>query len=395
MYKALVFFAFFLSISVQTLAYVPNLEDSASFLKQLKAQINEPALIRPGHITFPCNFIWLDSIGYFNHPGTNYLFKLTPTDSGLIANRLDHSIYHGNNFHNYLFWHKGILYSFGGSGLFNSFFGLTYFDFSNGEWWYKPIENLPANKAHFYFGWVFENNLYCFYTLKEERKNPTINFGKISLTDFSFTKIASQIEKDITSKAVNLLGSSSENEKFSLFLTKKEPLILNKKTGEKVEFKLGYHIKNQYPFHPFIFGDSLYYYPKESTIRESIALENIDYVRKTKVSSHYPENSLPTKNNWWLGLGAIFLLGLPLVIWRIRRKKPKELTWTEKLKPYAGQALTRDQLDKIFELTEKSLDTAKTFRSKYITEINKEIPNAIERVPDPEDRRSYLYKINV
>ena len=57
------------------------------------------------------------------------------------------------------------------------------------------------------------------------------------------------IEKDITSKALNLLGSSSEKEKFSLFLTKKEPLIFNKKTGEKVEFKLGYQIKNQYPFH--------------------------------------------------------------------------------------------------------------------------------------------------
>lgn len=334
-------------------------------------------------------------MGYFNPSGTNLVYKLFSTDTGLTPIRLDHSIYHGYNFNNYLFWYKGVLYSFGGRGLFNGFFGLTYYDFTNGEWWYKPIENLPANNAHFHFGWVFEDNLYCFYTLTENRKNPIINFGKISLTDFSFTKIATHIEKDITSKALNLLGSSSENEKFSLFLTKKEPLIFNKKTGEKVEFKLGYQIKNQYPFHPFIFGDSLYYYPKESSKRESIALENIDYVRKTKVSSYYPENSQPTKNNWWLGFGAIFLLGLPLVIWRIRRKKPKELTWTEKLKPYAGQALTRDQLDEIFELTEKSLDTAKTFRSKYIAEVNEEVPNGIERVPNSEDRRSYLYKINL
>lgn len=95
--------------------------DSSVFHQKLNALVENPKLIRPDHIFFGSNFIWLDTCAYFNPPGTLHLFKISKNDSSLNVKRLDHSIYHGFNFNNRLFYYNNKVYSFGGAGLFNFF----------------------------------------------------------------------------------------------------------------------------------------------------------------------------------------------------------------------------------------------------------------------------------
>ena len=59
--------------------------------------------------------------------------------------KISTSVYSGHNFNRLLFTNNDIIYSFGGIGLFNSFPGLIYFDFSLGEWLKKEIKNYPDN----------------------------------------------------------------------------------------------------------------------------------------------------------------------------------------------------------------------------------------------------------
>mgnify|MGYP000300719271 CR=1 FL=1 len=56
--------------------------------------------------------------------------------------------------------------------------------------------------------------------------------------------------------------------------------------------------------------------------------------------------------------------------------------------------LTKSDLDEVFNLTHLEYEKQKAKRSYLIKEINNYKPELIDRVRDPEDKRSFLYKIN-
>jgi len=67
---------------------------------------------------------------------------------------------------------------------------------------------------------------------------------------------------------------------------------------------------------------------------------------------------------------------------------------------YSGQKLSQEELDKILEIDNIiSIDTMKSRRAALFNEINKEYSikrgtDLITRVPDPLDKRKFLYYIS-
>ncbi len=86
-------------------------------------------------------------------------------------------------------------------------------------------------------------------------------------------------------------------------------------------------------------------------------------------------------------------------VYRFKRKEEfKEYnTIVKKLinnKKINNHHLTKSDLDEIFALTHLEYEKQKAKRSSLIKEINNYKPGLIDRVRDPEDKRSFLYKIN-
>lgn len=374
--------------------------DSSVFHQKLNALVENPKLIRPDHIFFGSNFIWLDTCAYFNPPGTLHLFKISKNDSSLNVKRLDHSIYHGFNFNNRLFYYNNKVYSFGGAGLFNFFFGLTYFDDKSKEWWYQNIKNLPVNKNQFRFGWLYENTFYLFFNASTIEGNFIAKFGKIDLLTWQFEEL-NTIEDANNHLAFILKIESIIDENKNLFIFKAQKVIyfFDKVTGEEKTTDQAIKMRVDYPYQPRLSEDTLWYYLQSSTELKKVAISNLNFKYRLKVFDFYPlQENQESDNNASVWMLSLLLLFVPFTIWGIKKKR-KVTSYQDdllnKLSQQNGKEITRDELDKIFEIDKKPVDSAKTLRSKMIGEINAKKANAIERVSNPEDRRSYLYRINV
>lgn len=95
----------------------------------------------------------------------------------------------------------------------------------------------------------------------------------------------------------------------------------------------------------------------------------------------------------------IFMLIYFYTIYRFKKKEEfKEYnSIIKKLKHNLkknGDYLTKNDLDEIFDITHLEYEKQKAKRSSLIKEINNYKPELINRVRDPEDKRSFLYQIN-
>ena len=79
-----------------------------------------------------------DTTAYFNPNGTLHLFKLN-FGKEIKIEKISKGIYHGHNFHRYLFTYKSKKYLYGGQGLWSSYVGLLEFNIQNKEWFQKKI----------------------------------------------------------------------------------------------------------------------------------------------------------------------------------------------------------------------------------------------------------------
>jgi hypothetical protein len=121
-----------------------------------------------------------------------------------------------------------------------------------------------------------------------------------------------------------------------------------------------------------------------------------------------PSNT--NKSSAWIWLPALFTIAFSafLIYRKSKKKNSFESTPIAKIENpvlfafinLKGQTITADQLDIILDLHNITSNETQRFRRAHlIKQINKEVENnhgqaLIIRIPDPEDGRRYLYKIN-
>ena len=162
----------------------PKVIDTLEIHNQIKLfGINEEVLNFKTHF-FGSIVFKNDSTIFYNPNGTLHLFKIHLGDKPKVS-KISTSVYSGHNFNRLLFTNNDIIYSFGGIGLFNSFPGLIYFDFSLGEWLKKEIKNYQDNAKKIISSWKIGNKIKFLFSRYSEVKGNETN----ELTDFSFGEL--------------------------------------------------------------------------------------------------------------------------------------------------------------------------------------------------------------
>lgn len=399
MKKSVLSVFFFLFTFLFTKSEPIEVLDTTQFHQKMKSLIENPLLINAEHPAFKSNFIWLDTIAYFNPPGTNHLFSIKNIEGNYTLNRLDEWIYHGTNFGSQFFYWNNNLYCFGGSGFYNEFFELMQFNLEDVEWNYQKVKNLPIVKSKFLWGWYFEDEFYCFYRQPKKENGNIVKFGKVDLNELQFYEIAnlSDLNHELE-EVMEVKSVIDESENYALFIYENQLKVLNKKKGVEGDFPHLSTIRLNYPFQPRLKGDTICYFMRKNTTLIKKDLNTVKLSDTKKIFNFYPfEPKEESRNYLWVFSGVLLII--PFLYWRQKGKKQAQTVYTDelllKLEPFFGTEITRETLDKALGIDYKSVDSAKTIRSKYITQINQKNPNAIQRVTNPKDKRSYLYRIKI
>ncbi len=67
----------------------------------------------------------------------------------------------------------------------------------------------------------------------------------------------------------------------------------------------------------------------------------------------------------------------------------------EFMKTKSQPFLTKDELDQLFNIENLTFESQKTKRAQLIKRINEHYPDLIERVRNPEDKRVFIYQVNI
>lgn len=85
---------------------------------------------------------------YCGIKGTGRIYKIEKKGKGLMAVRLDKTVYDGYNFGCYYFFYNNNFYSFGGEGFWNMNGDLRYYNLINKEWNAKPLNKIIPYANH-------------------------------------------------------------------------------------------------------------------------------------------------------------------------------------------------------------------------------------------------------
>jgi surface protein len=67
----------------------------------------------------------------------------------------------------------------------------------------------------------------------------------------------------------------------------------------------------------------------------------------------------------------------------------------EFMKTKSQPLLTKDELDQLLKIENLTFESQKTKRAQLIKRINEHYPSLIERVRNPEDKRVFIYQVNI
>ena len=67
----------------------------------------------------------------------------------------------------------------------------------------------------------------------------------------------------------------------------------------------------------------------------------------------------------------------------------------EFMKTKSQPFLTKDELDQLLKIENLTFESQKTKRAQLIKRINEHYPDLIERVRNPEDKRVFIYQVNI
>ena len=349
---------------------------------------------------------------FYNRGGFYYLFQL----KGDSAIRLDRSSYHGANFNSYFFSWQNTIYLLGGYGFFTTHNNLISFNENKREW---AKVNMTGSDPEFIHGISFINNnkIYSFNNFKAGN-NVSKDVLDSSLYVLDLTTMVWQKHKmPIVDLIVisNVIRTADyfwyQNDHLTILLNKKEikfEIIENE--------KLNLTRNNNY----ISFKDNSLLFEESNPIKSyrKITQLNLDsvwlvYIKSSSALYKPNQNTTMHPTNgisplWFL----IILIPLILIFFIYKRKtkvtasksNPIELDQIQdnqleilvlKITKLNKRILNMEELDNLLEITHLEAESRKLRRFRKLSELNQLQPGFIIRVKDEEDKRRFLYQINL
>ena len=349
---------------------------------------------------------------FYNRGGFYYLFQL----KGDSAIRLDRSSYHGANFNSYFFSWQNTIYLLGGYGFFTTHNNLISFNKNKREW---AKVNTGGNGPEFIHGISFRNNnkIYSFNNFKAGN-NVSKDVLDSSLYVLDLTTMVWQKHK---MPIVDLIVISNVIRTADYFWYQNDHLtiLLNKK---EIKFEIIENEKlNLTRNNNFIsFKDNSLLFEESNPIKSyrKITQLNLDsvwlvYIKSSSALYKPNQNTTIQPSNgisplWFLI--SIIPLVLILIIYRRNTKvtanksNPIELDQIQdnqleilvlKITKLKKRILNMEELDNLLDITHLEAESRKLRRFRKLSELNQLQPGFIIRVKDEEDKRRFLYQINL
>lgn len=395
----------FLLLFKTSKAQLPPIIDTSFIINECSKLVPDPDVLRLKEHFFDSFILVNDTIGYLNPNGTLHLFEINFSDSTTVK-KLSISKYHGSNFNRHLFYYNNQIYSFGGSGLFNSFGKLIEFDFNSGEWFLKEITNLPLNSKGVISSWLYGDYIKVLFYVNNEKNN--FSFGTLDLKNFIYEEeLSFYSDKNNSLYAPRGLLSYC-NSRYSVMQfyyrrSKKAVIkVFDNKTGvisENTFYKDRLSLDGI--SYAYIVDSTLFYRAANLTI-DSLNLSqtrNFSSLSYPKLYANKYEDSMSNKRVNYLLVGVIIILIMSYFTFiTVKKSKPNglingTLAIENKLILKKGLKLNREELDHLLEITHLNQDSSKTIRSRLINEINENGKIEILRERNPTDKRFFDYKI--
>jgi hypothetical protein len=359
-----------------------------------------------------------DSTLLYNPNSTLHLFKIHLGDIPRVS-KISKEIHSGHNYNRHLFLYDDILYSYGGQGLFNSFPGLTYFDYSSKIWIKKEIKNYPFDAQKVLNSWKIGNKIMVLFSTFSEIQTTKLDtklqlsFGEINLDNFEYIEKRNFISTSQELLFLSQLGFFRGNyiydsDFYSLHGYYQEYGNIKYRVFDKV---LG-SFKSTSKLDDLKSVDGLsYLYIKDSTVYYRDQRGNIEYFDvnsgKILLSKDYFElYKSKTKIISTYYIVSIIIIICLFIFYYIKNKKVTNLkslpdTLTQeiliienKLKDQKSNIISKETLDDLFGISHHTYETIKTRRSEIINTLNKNTKLKITRVRKQNDKRFFDYKIS-
>ena len=371
-----------------------------------------------------------DSTIFYNPNGTLHLFKIHLGDKPKVS-KISTSVHSGHNFNRLLFTNNDIIYSFGGLGLFNTFPGLIYFDFSLGEWLKKEIKNYPDNAKKIVSSWKIGNKIKFLFSRYSRTTNAVeitenmgisgvkgndaneltdFSFGEFDLSKFEYTELFSfkdSYKKLLYSSELDLNKGSYiyDSDFYTIHGYHKdddrvEYLIFDKKTGTLNRTSILDAIgRVNGVSYLYIKDSSIYHRDLDGNI-ESFDINSGSIIHSRPLYELY--KSKVNNTLFYFYVTTIIIIVCSLFLFFFRRKKKKLsnssiqnlLVLEKKFLTIKPTTISKEKLDKLIGISHYSYETIKTKRSLIINQINQNGNLKIERVRKENDKRFFDYKIS-
>jgi len=338
---------------------------------------------------------------FFNIHGLRYVFKL----QGDSAIRLDQSVYHGSNFHRYLFQHDGKMMSLGGYGMFVTNNNLEAFNVEAREWYIvkttgnKPNSIKGAGLRFGNFVYILNN---CIDGNNIEVPRTDIYFYRLDLSNMTWKKF-----KEFRTENLDLLP----NDYFYLkdyVITKglNNSVIYNLKTQEYLYCNNdAVGIKQFNGYNTSVHNNQLDILLQDSSkivIKDpqrdidELWTENKKYAKHLELNPSIWQQYTTELNACIVTLALLIIGG----IWLKNHSKNKRADKNTlhplvyKMIATSKSEFNQDELDKILSIDHMEGESKKTKRHRLLAIIETQYPGLIERQKDSTDKRRFIYVIH-
>jgi hypothetical protein len=333
------------------------------------------------------------------------------------AIRLDMSNYHGANFNRYLFTWQNQIYQLGGYGFFTTHNNLLSFNRNLKEW--NKI-NTTGNGPKFIHGVSFKNNdkIISFNNFKGGN-NVCKDEIDSNLFVLDLTSMVWQTYKlpDVDLLAITELVNTPDycwynHENITILINKKEIKyeIIENEALNIIDHNIYVHEKSNI---------ISFQQANSSQLNRKTFFYNLDSVwnlyhnnAHDLYNPSYNNKVLETSelNTFWKisSVFVILVLGVFIYFWKIKAAVKKSqpvvlnhiqttqlqimyLSITKLNKP----VLNVDELDKALDIMHLEVESRKLRRHRHVSELNQMHPGFIKRLKDEEDKRKFLYQINL
>jgi hypothetical protein len=346
-------------------------------------------------VTFKKNELFIITL-----QGTGQVYSFDPTKK--IIKRLDKTHFAGYNFLSIRFTRKDSIYSFGGTGFWQTNNILSFYNYPNGEWdalihpEIEPIRIKNQISGYFpYYDKVYALEIPKLYS-KDENYKPY--YWSFDLKSKKWTKLGV-----INDELKNVQDEMFISDRYCFF--KHYTKILWGDPGQNKLFIYQGNKSNFFslPINIFKKGDFIYFLNKKwnEDKFELDSMKTQELIDNSKIygSFYQPDHS---KEIGFYVIGILFGILSIILIYRKSKQPIEDNTNFESIFNLLLNLpeINTLELNKILNCENKPADTQRQIRARFITQLNQQfllkynIENAITRIQSTEDKRFVNYQIS-